>query len=104
MKNRVIVNIGGQNFTLLSERDEAYVQRVAARANDEIMSLATQMTTSPTAQIAVLAAINLAEEALEARDTTDSLRTQIKDFLEEASRLKQENADLRREITRMKRA
>ena len=102
MKNRVVVTIGGQEFTLLSDRDEAYVRHVAARADEEIQTLAGQMKTAPAAQIAVLAAVNLAEEALETRDTAESLRAQLKDFLEEASRLKQENADLKREITRLR--
>ncbi|MCL2747868.1 MAG: cell division protein ZapA [Oscillospiraceae bacterium] len=102
MKNRVQVNIGGQEFVLLTERDEDYVMRVAARTDEEIMGLASKMTKAPAAQIAVLAAVNLAEEALEAVETAESLRAQLKGFLEEASRLKQENADLRRELTRMK--
>ena len=102
MKNRVVVSIGGQEFALLTDREEAYVQRVAARADAEIITLSAQMATAPVAQIAVLAVINLAEEALEAIDLADSLRVQLKDFLEESTRLKQENADLRREITRLK--
>lgn len=103
MKNRVVVTIGGQEFALLTDREETHVRRVAARADEEITNLASHMSASA-AQIAVLAAVNLAEEALEARDAADSLRAQLKDFLEEASRLKQENADLRREITRSRRS
>ena len=102
MKNRVVVTIGGQDFALLTDREETHVRRVAARVDEEINNLAAHMTASA-AQIAVLAAINLAEESLEARDASDSLRAQLKDFLEEASRLKQENADLRRENTRLRR-
>ena len=102
MKNRVSVVIGGQEFVLLSDREEEYVQRVSARVDEEILELAARMTTAPAAQIAVLAAVNLAEEALEASQTVESLRAQLKDFLEEASRLKQENADLKRELTRLK--
>ena len=102
MKNKVVVTIGGQDFTLLSERDEDYVRRVAARADEEVLKLAARMTTSPTAHIAILATINLAEVAMEASSTAENLRTQLKGFLEESSRLKQENADLKREITRLK--
>ena len=102
MKNRIVVTIGGQDFALLTDKDEAYVHRVAARADEEIINLAGQMKTAPAAQIAVLAAVNLAEEALEARDAVESLRAQLKDFLESSSRLKQENADLRRENTRLR--
>ena len=102
MKNRIAVIIGGQEFILLSDREEGYVQRVAARVDEEVMGLAARMATVPAAQIAVLAAVNLAEEALDAKETAESLRAQLKDFLEEASRLKQENADLKREITRLK--
>ena len=102
MKNRIIVTIGGQDFTLLSDRDEDYMRRVAARADEEIINLAEQMKTAPAAQIAVLAAVNLAEEAMEAAEAAESLRAQLKDFLESSSRLKQENADLKREITRLR--
>ena len=102
MKNRVVVTIGGQDFVLLSDKEEEYVRHIAARADEEILGLASRMTTAPAAQIAVLAVMNLAEEAIEARETVDSLRAQLKDFLEEASRLKQENADLKRELTRIK--
>ena len=102
MKNRVVVTIGGQDFALLSDQDEDYVRRVADRADREVLVLAERMSTAPAAQIAILAAVNLAEEAMEAVATAESLRSQLKGFLEEASRLKQENADLKREMTRLK--
>ncbi|MDR0382336.1 MAG: cell division protein ZapA [Oscillospiraceae bacterium] len=103
MKNRVIVSIAGQEFALLTEEDEQYVQRVADRVNDEITGIARHMRGS-SANIAVLAAINLAEQALRAQETADNLREQIKGCLEEAAKCKSEAAELRRENTRLKKA
>ncbi len=101
MKNRVVVTIAGQEFALLADREEDYVLRVAARVDEEIMSIAARSNAS-SAHIAVLAAINLAEEAIASGETADSLRSQIKDFVEEASRVKAENAELKREMARLK--
>ncbi|MDR3207202.1 MAG: cell division protein ZapA [Oscillospiraceae bacterium] len=101
VKSRVVVTIGGQEFTLLAEKNEDYVKRVAARVDEEVMTISNSLN-APGAQVALLAAINLAEESLQAIETADSLRRQLKDFLEESSRLKQENADLKREMTRLK--
>ncbi|MDR0671894.1 MAG: cell division protein ZapA [Oscillospiraceae bacterium] len=101
MKNRVTVSIAGQEFVLLAEEDEQYVRRVAGRVNDEITDIARHMRGS-SANIAVLAAINLAEQALRAQEAADNLREQIKGCLEEAARFKSEAAELRRENTRLK--
>lgn len=101
MKNRVVVTIAGQDFTLLSDRDERFIARVVERVDGEIMSIASRMPGS-SSHIAVLAAINMAEEAILAQETAESLRGQMKDFLEESARLKNEIAELKRENTRLK--
>ncbi len=101
MKNRVVVSICGQSFTLMADEDEAYIRRVAARVDKEIGEIAASFSGSA-AQVAVLAAVNLADEAMKAQAGTEGLRAQIKDMLEETTRCKAEIAELRRELSRMK--
>jgi cell division protein ZapA len=103
VKRRVVVTIAGQEFALLTEEEEAFVHLVAERVDEEIMALAKNMRAS-SAHIAIMSAINLAEESLRAQEASDHLREQIKGCLEESAKIKSENADLRREITKLKKS
>ena len=101
LKNRLVVNIAHQDYTLLVEEDEAHVQRVAALVNEEIeqISAAGPMTDT---QSAVLCALNLAERMLQAEQTADHLRTQLKNYLDDVQKARAEAAEARRELSRFK--
>lgn len=101
MKNKIVVTIADRPYTLVSTDDQAYVEEVAAQV-DQLMRSVVQQTRLPPLDAAVLTAVNAMDSAIREQQSAQSLRTQLKDCLEESAKLKQELADARREITRLK--
>ena len=101
MKNRVVVNILGEDYTLLAEENEEYVLKTADLVRgkiDEIVSAAPV----PTMNAVVLAALNIADEYFKAVDAADNMRAQMKSYLDDASRLRAELNEARRELNKLK--
>lgn len=101
MKNRVSVDVAGQEYTLISEEDPAYVRQVASIVDEEIKSITSSANLS-LSHAAVLACVNLADRCHKAEDDSDHLRGQVKNCLDELHKLKQELADARREASRLR--
>ena len=100
MTNRVTVTIGNQNYTLVAPEDPQYVQQIATHVNQELAQVmkAGHLSTS---DAAILTALNIADKYFKERDAADNLRRQLKEYLDDASRLKTELSDAKREIFRL---
>ena len=104
MSNRISVTIAGQQYTILAEENEEYTRQVALRADNKIRE-AREVTEASPLNAAVLAALNLADEATKAerevrraKGEISEREEQIKAIREEMMRLVQENADLRDQL------
>lgn len=100
MQNRVTVTVGGLKYTLLAAEDENYVHRVAAYVNDKLKETGRTGGVSQM-DCAVLTAINIADERFKEREASENLRRQIKELLEENSKLKSELSESKREIFKL---
>ena len=58
----VTVTIFGKSYTLKGEADADYVQEVAAFVNERMSEVADASAVTSTAKVAILAAINIADE------------------------------------------
>ena len=96
MKNRVTVTIAGKEYTLIAEGDTAHIQRVASHVDAQLSQVLGEAKVSLT-DAAILAGLNIAEEYFKEVDSSDALRRQIKEYLEESSKLKLELSEARRE-------
>ena len=97
MANRVTMTICGTEYTLVAEEDAAYMEKVGAMVDGEMRQLMDGAHMSRD-NAAVLAAVNLADELCKAQENADNLRRQLKTYLDEASRAKNEAAELRRKL------
>lgn len=61
-KNRVTVEIAGQELTLLTDNEPEYVLALAKYVNERIEKILEKNPRLSTSQVALLAAINLADE------------------------------------------
>lgn len=100
MKNAISVNIGGVELRLVSGENEEYTRRVAAHVDAKVNEVLKSGNFS-LVEAAILSAVNISDEYYKAMETAENLRTQLKDYLEDGSRMKSEIADLRREISRL---
>lgn len=66
MTKTLQVEIYGQRFTISGQAEEEYMSRVAAYVDDTMRQLAQGMKTTTLARLAVLAALNIAHQYLQA--------------------------------------
>ena len=100
MQNRVTVTVGGLKYTLLTTEGEDYVHRIADYVNGKLKGTAAQTGISQM-DSAVLTAINIADDRFKEQEASENLRRQIKELLEENSKLKQELSEAKREIFKL---
>ena len=100
MKNRVTVTIAGQEYTLVATEDVAYVQRVAGHVDAKVQEVLEGARVSMV-DGAVLAAVNTADEYFKEVETSENLRRQLKEYLEEATKMKLELSEAKREIFKL---
>lgn len=86
-KIRTTVRIAGKDYAMTSYDSEAHVQRVAHYVDRKMteLSLATRL---PSAQLAVLTALNVTDDMLKSRDENNRLRREIGELREENTALK----------------
>ena len=100
MANRVVVNICGEEYTFIAEESASYMQRVGAYVGDKMNEVLSGTKVGRT-DAAVLTAANIADELFKAQAAAEQLRSQIKGYLDEASKAQNEVSELKREIFRL---
>ena len=100
MANRVTMNICGEEYTFVAEEAPSYMQKVGAYVDEKMTELLENAKVGST-DAAVLTAANIADELFKEREAGDALRRQLKQYLDEASRAKNEASELRREIFKL---
>lgn len=100
MKNRVTVTIADQQYTLIADQDAAAVERIAAHVDTRVSEVMNGSHLS-LADGAVLAAMNIAEEYFKEQEASENLRRQLKEYLEDTAKVKQELSEAKREIFRL---
>ena len=100
MANRITVSICGGDYTLLAEENRSYMQKVAALVDGKMSEIMASGRVSRT-DAAVLAAANLADELLKQQASTESLRSQLKGYLDDANKAKNELSECKREVIKL---
>lgn len=96
--NRVKLNICGFDFVIHSDDSEEYMRRIGALVEERIRKLMDSSLSMSTSMAAIFAALEFGDEATKAGAAADNLRSQIREYLEEASREKSEAAELRKRV------
>ena len=101
-KQKVTVSIVDQEFSLISSDPEPYVRRVAELVDAEVRAVRDAGQGLSSVASALLASVNIADRMIRAQEDAENMRTQLKDYLEEVTRVKSELADTRRELNKLK--
>ena len=99
--NRVTVTIAERQFTLLTEEDAAFTQKVADHLDGKLTELLAGGNLS-LLDACILGALNATEDYLKEQESSENLRRQLKEYLEESTKLKLELSEARREIFALK--
>ena len=100
MDHRVTVTICGNEYTFVAEEDGAYVEKVAAYVDQKMTEILSSTKAGHT-DAAVLTAANIADELFKSQEIAENLRAQLKEYLDEASKSKNEISELKREIFKL---
>jgi cell division protein ZapA len=75
-KNRVIVTIFGKDYSLVSEVDPDYIRKAATYLDSKMREVSENYPNIPETRVAVLAALNIADELFRSRESLDGLPDQ----------------------------
>lgn len=79
MKNRFQIKILGQDFSVTSDDGEDHVTRVVALVNDRIEQIGSRSPKMPALHIAVLAALNVADEYVKLEEISEKFSISLKE-------------------------
>lgn len=99
---KVKVTVGGIEYSLVTDDDAEYLKQLATITDKRFQKLMKENPSLSLTQCAVLVALDLADESTKAVSTADKLRSQIKDYLDDASNAKSKADWARHELEEAK--
>lgn len=100
MANRVVVNIGGQDYTFVADESAEYMQKVGKYVDIKLEETISSARVGRT-DAAILTAANIADELFKTQQASEQLRGQIKGYVDAAGQAQAEVSELKREIFRL---
>jgi cell division protein ZapA len=67
-KNRVRVNIYGEEYTVRSDGDIEYMKKIAQYVDSQMRAIADKMPNKSPSRVAILAALNIADELFKQKE------------------------------------
>ncbi|MCI2058147.1 MAG: cell division protein ZapA [Oscillibacter sp.] len=100
MENRVIVNICGEDYTFVTDENAAYMQKIGSYVDQKMQEILSGSHVGRS-DAAVLTAANIADDLFKEQSSSEQLRGQIKQYLDEAGKAQNEVSELKREVFRL---
>lgn len=97
-RNKVVVRIASDEYTLTGEESPEYIQRVATLVDRKTQEIIRMDSTLSSTQTAVLASINMGDEALKQHHIAESHLRKIREIEKRMEASAGENDALRQEI------
>ena len=96
------VKINNMEYTVVSNESDEYVQRVALLVNKKISEVKNNNGLLSTAMLAVMAAMNLADELIKCKESADKLRSEMSVYMEDAQNTAAELEEKKLEVESLK--
>jgi cell division protein ZapA len=93
--------IAGEEYRIISDESTEYMQELAKELDSKVSAILRGNRVSVT-QAAILVALQYADDAAKNSGNADSLRSQMKSYLEDAAQAKSERDFYKRELERIK--
>lgn len=101
-KTTTVVKINGAEYRISCEADEEYVRHVAYHVDKKMRDLISRDKRLSTSMAAVLTAVNIADEYMQAQEDNEKLRAQLLKYAEEAGGSKLALDKLNAELSRLR--
>lgn len=102
MANKFKVTICGKDYTLTSEDSKEYTQKLAAILDKRIRDMKAKFSSLSITDCAVLTALDCMDELAQSNKNIDNIRSQIKDYVDDANRARTQSNSSQREIKALK--
>lgn len=100
MNNRFIINIAGDDYTILTEENREYTENIATIVAEKIKAMPNEFSKN---QKAILTALQIADEHEKDKIALFHMRTQMKEYIDEATYLRSELGSVRRALAEERR-
>ncbi|MGN0587014.1 MAG: cell division protein ZapA [Oscillospiraceae bacterium] len=100
--NKVKVTICGKDYSLMSEEKPSYYTSLAKKVENAINEMTSQSKSLTIQSAAVLAALSAFDDAQKANESIDNIRTQIKEYVNDACKARAERDEAQKEIDALK--
>lgn len=101
-KNRVKLVVGGAEYAVITDDETKYVQELGKEVDAALEKIIKENKRISTTQAAILLALDYADMFKKATASADSLRSQIKDYLDDAANAKNKADTARHECEKYK--
>lgn len=88
MKNRVLIDISGREFALITDETESYMKTIAAEVNKMINESTNKNIRTSKSDAALLICLDLCDKKTKLSMTNDNMRAQLTSYIEEIDELK----------------
>lgn len=102
-KNKVSVKIYGTDYTILTEENEEYILELAYELDSDMKKLCQRSTRFTATSAAVLCALEYLDKKNKEEATSDRMRLQINDYIQDTAKARIELDDAKRKIERLER-
>lgn len=96
--NKVKVTICGKDFNLKTDEEPAYLIELAKKVDDEIAGMVSATDSMSIQSAAILVALAAFDEAKKSSDSIDNIRTQIKEYVDEACQARSERDEALKKV------
>ncbi len=98
MKQRFTIEVAGSTLNLLSEESEEYVVGLAKIVSRKINDMVMSSKRCTKLEAAIMASLDYLDDKMKTAVKVDDLQGQIMNYASEATKLRRENAELRRQL------
>ncbi len=102
MQNKVKVTICGKEYALQTDETPSYVMGLAKRLDKQITDMVNSSDNISVQAAAVFIALSSLDEANKSNQSIDNIRTQIKDYVDDAGRARLERDEAVKEMEFLK--
>ena len=100
MATRSKVKVLGTTYYITTNGSEEQVRRIEEQMNDQLAAILEQRPSLSTLDALVILSLNLMDEITDAESSTDRMREQLSQYLEDAAKARMELEDQKRQCER----
>lgn len=101
MANRIKVQVLGNSYFITTNRTEAQMRDIEGLLNEQLQTIMEARPNLSIVDTLVVLSLNLMDQLSDSEDSTDRMREQLTQYLEDAARVRMELEEAKREIARL---